>query len=389
MSKRSFPEVYIVGAGQAVYEKKSERSVQRLLYEASDAALASAGLPWSDVDGLGVACFRLPPDNVTTVAEHFGLAPRFLFHGVYGGASGIVGMLHAARAIQNGDAEVVVVATADSFNVTAHNETVDNFNVSVRDFMSPQGFAGPNGMFALHTRLYMQRTGAREEDFGQFCISLRENALRNPNALFKKPLTMEDYLSAKRIADPLRLFDCVMPCVGGDAVVLASARVAERLSVPKVAILAGGERHNYPADDIYAPYSGWEAYAGQLYERAGVSPGDMDFAQVYDDYPVMSFIQLEGLGICQQGDAFRFVREQDITWRGDFPVNTGGGQLSAGQAGASGGMIGVVEGVLQLRGEGGERQVANARRGVVSGYGMVAYGRGLSTSAAILERVED
>jgi acetyl-CoA acetyltransferase len=113
----------------------------------------------------------------------------------------------------------------------------------------------------------------------------------------------------------------------------------------------------------------------------------MDFAQLYDDYPVMAFIQLEGLGLCEQGRAFEFIRRTDITNRGTFPINTGGGQLSAGQAGASGGMIGVYEGVVQLRHEAGARQVP-CRRGLVSGYGMVAYGRGLSTSAAILERVE-
>ena len=385
---QQFPDVHLVGAGQAVYEKRSERSVHRLLYEASDAALTSAGLSWSAVDGLGATCFRLPPDNVTTLAEHFGLSPRFLFHGVYGGASSIIGILNAARAIQNGDADVVVVAAADSFDVAAHNETVDSFNIPVRDYMSPQGFGGANGMFALHTRLYMQRNGAKEEDFGRFCIALRENALRNPNALFNTPLTMEDYLSARKIAEPLRLFDCVMPCVGADAVVLASARVSRDLSVPKVAILAGGERHNHPADDIYAPFSGWAAFGDDMYRRAGVTPAELDFAQVYDDYPVMCFIQLEGLGICAPGAAHRFVRDHDITWKGDFPVNTGGGQLSAGQAGASGGMIGVVEAVLQLRGEAGERQVAGARCGVVSGYGMVAYGRGLSASAAILQRLE-
>lgn len=113
----------------------------------------------------------------------------------------------------------------------------------------------------------------------------------------------------------------------------------------------------------------------------------MDFAQVYDDYPVMSFIQLEGLGICEKGTAHRFVRDTDITVKGKFPVNTGGGQLSAGQAGAAGGMIGVYEGVTQLLGRAGERQVA-CRQGLISGYGMVAYGRGLSSSAAILERVD-
>jgi acetyl-CoA acetyltransferase len=101
----------------------------------------------------------------------------------------------------------------------------------------------------------------------------------------------------------------------------------------------------------------------------------------------MSFIQLEGLGICKPGTAHRFVRDNDITVKGTFPVNTGGGQLSAGQAGASGGMIGVVEGVTQLMGRAGERQFG-CRRGLVAGYGMVAYGRGLSSSVAILERAD-
>lgn len=388
MTQTAFPDVFVVGAGQTPYEKRSDKTVHRLLWEASDAALSSAGLPWSAVDGLGVTCFRLPPDNVTTVAEHFGLAPRFLFQGVYGGASGIVGMLHAARAIQMGDADVVVIATADSFDVASHNETLDNFNGSVRDYLSPQGFAGANGLFALHTRLYMERTGAVREDFGRFCVALRENALGNPNALFKVPLSLEDYMGARPIAEPLVLYDCVMPCVGGDAVVLASRRASEGLAGPKVRILAGAERHNHPVEDVCAPYAGWTAYMPGVYSRAGSAPSEMDFAQVYDDYPVMSFIQLEGLGLCPQGEAFRFVRDNDITHRGTLPVNTGGGQLSAGQAGASGGMIGVVEAMLQLRGEAGDRQVRNCRRGLVSGYGMVAYGRGLSTSAAILERVE-
>jgi acetyl-CoA acetyltransferase len=97
---------------------------------------------------------------------------------------------------------------------------------------------------------------------------------------------------------------------------------------------------------------------------------------------------LEGLGICAPGTAHRFVRDTDITVKGTYPINTGGGQLSAGQAGASGGMIGVVEGVTQLLGRAGERQIASCRRGLISGYGMVAYGRGLSSSAAILERVD-
>ncbi len=383
-----FEGVRVVGAGQTLYEKKSSKSVQRLLYEASDTALADAGLPWSAVDGLAVTCFMLPPDNVATVAEHFGIEARFLFQGLYGGASGIIGMAHAARAIRDGSCDVVICAAADAFDVAAHNETLDRFNGSIKEYMSPQGFGGANGMFALHTRLYMERHGATREDFGRFCIGLRDNALRNPNALFKQSLTMDAYLNAKQIADPLRLYDCVMPCVGGDAIVLASEKIAASLPGPSLRILASEEIHNFPANDAYTVPGGWSGLSERLYARAETTPQQMDFAQLYDDYPVMAFVQLEGLGFCDPGSAHKFIRATDITTRGELPINTGGGQLSAGQAGASGGMIGVVEAVMQLLGRAGTRQVQDAKRGLVSGYGMVAYGRGLCSSAAILERVD-
>lgn len=381
-----FEGVRIVGAGQAPYAKRSDRSVQRLMYEAGAAALADAGLPWSAVDGLAVTCFLLPPDNAPTVAEHLGIEARFLFQGLYGGASGIIGMAHAARAIRDGACDVALVLAADAFDVAAHNETLDRFNGSIKEFMSPQGFGGANGMFALHTRLYMERHGATREDFGRFCVALRENALRNPNALFKTPLTLDNYLNAKPIADPLRLYDCVMPCVGGDAIVLASERVADRLGGPSLRILAAEEIHNYPANDSYAVPGGWVGLADRLYGRAGVEPAQMQFAQLYDDYPVMAFVQMEGLGLCDPGRAHEYVRRNDLSWRGALPVNTGGGQLSAGQAGASGGMIGVYEAAAQLLGRADGRQL-DCRLGLVSGYGMVAYGRGLCSSAAILERV--
>ncbi|MBP6020331.1 MAG: thiolase family protein [Burkholderiaceae bacterium] len=383
----NFEGVRVVGAGQTVYAKRSTDGVNRLLYKAASAALADAGLPWSSVNGLAVTSFMLPPDNVAVVAEHFGVEARFMFQGVYGGASGIIGMAHAARAIRDGACDVVVCAAADAFDVASHNATLDHFNTSVRDYMSPQGFGGANGMFALHTRLYMERYGATAEDFGRFCIALRENALRNPNALFSEPLTMEAYLTARQIADPLRLYDCVMPCVGGDAIVLVSEKIASTLPGPSLRILASEEIHNYPANDVYGLPGGWEGFSERLYERAGCRPTDLHFAQVYDDYPVMSFIQLEGLQFCPPGTSGRFIQQKGITVDGGLPVNTGGGQLSAGQAGASGGMIGVVEGVTQLLGRAGKRQV-KCERGVVSGYGMVAYGRGLSSSAAILERVQ-
>ena len=386
--ERQFDNVYIVGVGQTEYSKRSPKTIQQLFFEAATKALNSAGLPWGAVNGIAATSFLFPPDNVTTLAEHFGVEAKFLFQGVYGGASGIIGMAHAARAIRDGDADVVICAAADNFDPASHNATLDHFNGPVHEYMSPQGFGGANGMFALQTRLYMDRWGARREDFGRFCVSLRENALGNSNALFKTPLSMDDYLNARQIADPLRLYDCVLPCAGADCVIIVSEKIARTLTVPKLRIIAFGERHNAPANDLYSLNAGWERFSAEMFDRAGVRPLDLDFAQLYDDYPVMACIQLEGLGICGRGEGFRFVKENDITWKGNFPINTGGGQLSAGQAGASGGMIGVVEAAMQLRGEAQGRQT-RSKRGLISGYGMVAYGRGLSTSAAILERVDD
>lgn len=375
----------IAGAGQTQYEKSTVKPVQRLLWEAGDRALRSAGLGWRDVDGLAVTAFTLPPDNATVLAEHFGLAPRWLFHGVYGGASGIIGMMQAARAIQAGDAEIVLCMCADAFSVSSHNEMIDrSFDAPLRDYLAPFGFGGMNGTFALHTRRYMQAYGTRREDFGRLAIAQRDNALRNPNALFKSALTMDEYLNARQIAEPLRLFDCVLPCSGGDAVVMCSERVAARLDVPLVRIAGAGQQHNYPLDDLYGLRAGWEAFSGEMYEQARTSPSQMQFVQLYDDYPVMEFLQLEGLQLCGKGEAARLVAERGGRVGDSLPINTGGGQLSAGQAGASGGMIGVFEAVAQLRGEAGGRQLAACRQGIVSGYGMVSYGRGLSCSAAIL-----
>jgi acetyl-CoA acetyltransferase len=113
----------------------------------------------------------------------------------------------------------------------------------------------------------------------------------------------------------------------------------------------------------------------------------MDFVQAYDDYPIMVAIQLEDLGFCAKGEVGGFLERHDFAWNGTLPLNTGGGQLSCGQTGAGGGMIGLTEAIRQLRHEGGARQVARGERGLVSGYGMVGYGHGLSTSSVILERV--
>ena len=153
-------------------------------------------------------------------------------------------------------------------------------------------------------------------------------------------------------------------------------------------ILSGFERHNHPPGEPAPLRGGWELFRDKLFNEAGYSAREMDFVQAYDDYPIMVAIQLEDLGFCRKGEVGPFLEQHSFAWNGSLPLNTGGGQLSCGQAGAGGGMIGLVEAVRQLRNEAGARQVAKAHRGLVSGYGMVGYGHGLSTSSVILERVQ-
>jgi acetyl-CoA acetyltransferase len=195
---------------------------------------------------------------------------------------------------------------------------------------------------------------------------------------------MDEYLAARPIATPLHLFDCVMPCAGAEAFLVMSVERARDLGLPHVQLHGAIERHNAYADDPVMMRGGWRMDRDELYAMAGAEPGDMDFVQTYDDYPVIVMIQFEDLGFCDKGDGPAFVRAHRFTWDGSFPNNTSGGQLSAGQAGAAGGFLGMTEAIRQLTGQAADHAVPGAQLGLVSGYGMVTYDRCLCTGAVIL-----
>jgi acetyl-CoA acetyltransferase len=164
---------------------------------------------------------------------------------------------------------------------------------------------------------------------------------------------------------------------------MRKSRAAE-LGVPCVEVLATSERHNAFPDDAVQLRGGWLLDRAELFAQAGVSHDDIDFVQTYDDYPVISFLQLEDLGFCGKGEAPQFVRDHTLTATGTFPHNTCGGQLSVGQAGAAGGFLGMVEAIRQLTGQALGARVPDVRIGVVSGFGMINYDRGVSCGATIL-----
>jgi acetyl-CoA acetyltransferase len=197
---------------------------------------------------------------------------------------------------------------------------------------------------------------------------------------------MTEYLQARPIAEPIALYDCVMPCSGAEAVLVCGRDTGIALRRPVIDILAAKELHNAHPDNSHSLPAGWEQLADSLFAEAGTSRDQIDLAELYDDYPIMVAIQLEGYGFCKPGGAGPFLEATDISIRGDLPVNTGGGQLSCGQCGAGGGCIGLVEGITQLQHEAGARQVPDAATGLVSGFGLVSYGKGLCTAGAILRR---
>ena len=368
------------------YVRYSIRSAHWWLARALARLLEESGLKKEELDGLAVSSFTLAPDTAIGLTQHLGLSPRWLDHVPFGGASGVVMLRRAARAVQAGDAEVVACVAGDTNHVDSFRLTLANFSQFARDAVYPYGAGGPNASFAFLTAYYMREFGARREDFGRLCVAQRANALKFPHALFKKPLGLEEYLSARPIAEPLHLFDCVMPCAGADAFLVMSEDRARRLGIPFVRLKGTIERHNAFASDPVQVRAGWALDRADLFEQAGAGPEDMDFVQTYDDYPVITLMQIEDLGFCGKGEGPAFVRRHSFTWEGSFPLNTSGGQLSAGQAGAAGGSLGLVEALRQLTGEAKGRQVRDAKIGLVSGFGMINFDRGLGSGAAVLGR---
>jgi acetyl-CoA acetyltransferase len=382
--RQAYDGVVLAAPVTVPYVRYSIRSAHWWLARALSDVLETAKLDKAQVDGLTVSSFTLAPDTAIGLTQHLGVSPRWLDHIPLGGASGVVALRRAARAVQAGDAEVVACIAGDTNHVDSFRLTLANFSQFARDAVYPYGAGGPNASFAFLTAYYMRMHDAQPEDFGKLCVAQRANALQYPQALFKKPLSLDEYLSARLIAEPLRLFDCVMPCAGAEAFLVMNEDRAHGLKLPYARLLGTIERHNAFSADPVQMRAGWALERDALYAQAGCGPQDMDFVQTYDDYPVISLMQLEDLGFCGKGEGPAFVRRHGFTWDGDFPLNTCGGQLSAGQAGAAGGFLGMVEAIRQLTGQAAGRQVRKAKRGLVSGFGMINYDRGLGSGAAIL-----
>ena len=386
----------IVGIGETPTDRlgskpgEPRKSSAEYLAWAMRLALEDAGLKLKDFDGqgLGVTIPTAYPQPFwpEEVAEILGITPGFLLGGATGGAGAVSLLGGMAAAINSGLIDTALcIGAAAPFS--------EHFGGGIqpgdmRDWEIPYGTMGPNSKIAMVMRRHMHQYGTTLDHLGKIAVAGRYHASLNPLAYLRKPITVDDYKNSRLVADPVRLLDCVLPANGGKAYILASPQRAKQMRQAPVYIKGFGERSN----PSYGPRAGSDALvmgvkdAGRVaMEMAGVKHGDIRFLELYDDYIIVVYLQIEDLGFCAKGDVGFFERT-DFTFKGQLPIQTGGGIINCGQPSTAGGMHHILEAVRQLRGEGGDRQVPNARTGLVSGLGVLPYGKNLGCCAvAVLE----
>jgi acetyl-CoA acetyltransferase len=379
----------IVGIGHTRYTRwgqTTDRSEFSLACEAILNAAGDAGIAPRTIDG--IASYSSDRNEPAILQNALGIDQvRFASMVWGGGGGGACGALaHAAAAIDSGQASTVVAFRAlcqgQQFRFGQyHPWTPDS------SYTAPYGLFSPPQMAALVVQRHMHLYGTRPEQLARVAIACRQNAQRNPHAVMRdRPLDLETYLASRMISSPLRLYDCCLESDGAAAVIVTSLERARDLKAPAVEILAAGQGsergwgtgllggHNHPVDS-YATGNG-TVMARELFARAGVSPADVDVAQVYDAFTGTVMFSLEDYGFCGRGESGSFVDAGHIDWPGGtMPINTSGGNLS--EAYIHGFNL-TIEGVRQLRGT-STSQVPGARVCLVTG------GQGVSpVSGAIL-----
>ena len=384
-------EIVIAGYSETAVQFKSGRSAYDFAGEALAQLLASTGLDKAEIDGMS---FTVPlsecanPFFAVYMAEALGMSPTWLNYGGIGGCSATGGVARAMSAIRDGHCEIAVIMSADAPS-TRWNA---NYAAFRPEFQDPVGVQSPPSVFGLLMSRYAHQYDLKPEALAKIAVTQRNHALLNDNALdkFRKPLTEEDYLGSRMIADPLRLLDSVMFCDGANAFLVMTREKADALGIKKyVYPSAYAELTNVNGTDPLADITetGFSRIAPKIWNQSGLTAQDISMFQPYDDFTIAILMKFEDFGFCGRGEGSEFILSTDLSYSGDLPLNAGGGQISAGQPGLASGGLNLAEAVRQLFGEAGERQVADPKNALVTGIGVIPFARNWGTSAAMILEV--
>lgn len=380
-------KVAIVGAADTAVGVVPELGATQLCINAVRRVLDDAGISKEQVDGL-VTCNSMAEPymyHAEAMAEYLQIFPRYCISVGAGGGTTFSILHHAASAIVTGMCDIVVIAMADSLRsrLTRDQAMLMQSATGHSQFERPYGPTVP-AYYALIAQAHMARYGTTEAQFAQIAVTCRQHASLNPSAQMREPITVEDVVESRMIADPLHLLDCSLVSDGGSAIVMTSAERAAEFPHPPVYLLGVGEGHGHEhISQAQSLTTSAAVESGQrAYDMAGLGPADMDFAQLYDCFTPTVLVELEDLGFCAKGEGGDFVESGAIDLGGQIPVNTHGGLLSHCHPGNPGSMFALTESVTQLRGLAGERQVAgaevamlHAQGGIMSSHTSLILGR--------------
>ncbi len=378
----------IVGYAETKIVEKSDRDVWELGAEVLETLLDKTGFEKGEIDGLLLSASMTgssTPFWSQTTADQLGLEVDFCQTVDIGGCSPAGTVARAAAAIEAGLCTTALLLFADT-QAVENNSRHRHYQA---EWAQPSGYLGPPHAFGLLSKRYEHQYGLDYAALGKLAVAQRQHALLNDLACEKlrKPLTVTDYLNSRMIAEPIRLLDSVMVCDGASGLLITSRRNAEKRGLSKLVVPVGyGERTTYRASEsiVDITETGHLAAGKRAFATAGLTPKEIASFHPYDDFIIAIMLQLEMLGFCKPGQGCSFINETDFSHRGDLPLNTSGGQISAGQCGLAGGGTNLVEAVRQLFGEGGARQVKNTRNAMVTGIGGIPYARNWNSSVVLI-----
>jgi acetyl-CoA acetyltransferase len=369
----------IAGVGASRQGKLPGETDLSLATEALRAALDDGGFAKDDIDGLLTMPGTTSPDaakHYLRLGEHLGINPKIAGSLTMGGATAGALVQQAALAVAAGMADVVACVFGDAARTGGSRfSAASGAEVSWGNW----GMYGNAANSALGARRHMALYGTTSEQLGWVAVNGRRNAARNPAAVMRDPITIEDHQASRMIVDPLHLLDCCLISDGGVAIIVTTTERARDARNGGVPVLGMGQGHTLQTlerkDWWYLPHQ--QDCVSRAYRMAGLGPADIDVAQLYDNFTIAVLFWLEHAGFCAPGESGPFVEGgKRIALDGELPVNTAGGNLSESYMQ---GWLHVVEGVRQMRGECGDRQVGDARTCLVTGRGMT-----LNTSSCLI-----